>query len=180
MIRFMPQFRTFISVCLLCALEWGVCLQAQAPTLPSVMLSPGDNIQAAVTAAPAETTFMLLPGVYRMQSIQPLNGDAFIGQGSVVLNGSQILAFQLDPAGSGLWVANATASPINQGECQSAFPLCGYTQDLFIDNVLQAPVSSPEGMKQGAWYFDRNNDLVFIPGNPAGHSVELGMKQVLW
>jgi parallel beta-helix repeat protein len=112
-----------------------------------------------------------------MQSVQPLNGDTFIGQGKVILNGSQILSFQLDPAGSGLWVAAATASTTNSGGCQSAYPLCGYTQDLFVDGVLQAPVSSPQGMTAGLWYFDRPNNMIYVPSNPTGHVVEVGMQQ---
>ena len=172
--RFISLFRTLVGIWLQFSLGWGVSLAAQTPT---VTLSPGDNIQAAVTAALPGTTFVLLQGVYRMQSVAPLDGDVFTGQGNVVLNGSQILTFQLDPAGSGHWVASATASTVNHGGCQNAYPLCGYTQDLFIDNVLQTPVSSSRAIPPGSWYFDRAHNSVYLPSNPAGHLVELGMTQ---
>jgi hypothetical protein len=152
-------------------------LEAQTSTASPITLSHGEDLQAAVAAAPAGTTFILLPGVYRMQSIQPKNGDIFNGQNGVILNGSQVLSFQLDPAGSGLWVASAIASTINHGSCQTAYPLCGYTQDLFIDNVLQAPASSLQGMKPGVWYFNRTKNIVYVPSNPSGHTVELGSQQ---
>jgi hypothetical protein len=152
-------------------------LQAQTSTSSAVTLSPGENIESAVATAPAGTTFVLLPGVYRMQSIQPKVGDVFSGQAGVILNGSQVQSFRLDPAGSGLWVSSANASTVNHGSCQSAFPLCGYTQDLFIDNVLQTPVSGTLEIKPGTWYFDRANNILYVPSNPTGHTVELGMEQ---
>ena len=162
---------------LLSCIACDTLLYAQASTPPAITLSPGENIESAVAAAPAGTTFVLLPGVYRMQMVQPKNGDTFNGQQGVILNGSQVLSFQLDSAASGLWVANANANTVNHGSCQSTYPLCGYTQDLFIDNVLQAPVSSPQGMKPGTWFFDRTNNILYIPSNPTGHTVELGMQQ---
>ena len=177
MTPFIFGLRTLLCTGLLFSLGVGLLLRAQTLPTSTVTLSPGVNIQAAVTAAPPGTTFVLLPGVYRMQSVQPLNGDVFIGQGKVILNGSQILSFQLDPAGSGLWLAAATASTINSGSCQTAYPLCGYTQDLFIDGVWQVPVSSPQGMKPGLWYFDRPDNLIYVSSNPAGHVVEVGMQE---
>jgi hypothetical protein len=175
--RSVIQLGDCIGIGLLISVPWSAFLRAQVPTLPSVTLSPGDNIQSAVNAAPPGTTFVLQSGVYRMQSVKPHNGDTFTGQGNVVLNGSQILSFQLDPAGSGLWIASATASTVNHGDCQKAYPLCGYTQDLFIDNVLQTPVSSRQAIPLGSWYFDRAHNSVYLPSNPAGHLVELGMTQ---
>jgi hypothetical protein len=104
MTRFIFGLRTLLCTGLLFSLGVGLLLRAQTLPTSTVTLSPGVNIQAAVTAAPPGTTFVLLPGVYRMQSVQPLNGDVFIGQGKVILNGSQILSFQLiqPAAASGL------------------------------------------------------------------------------
>ena len=167
----------FIFIGLVSCLTFDASLEAQTSTPPTVTLSPGENIESAVAAAPQGTTFVLLPGVYRMQSVQPKNGDIFNGQTGVILNGSQVLSFQLDPAGSGLWVANAKASTVNHGSCQTAYPLCGYTQDLFIDGALQAPVNNSQAMKATAWYFNRTTNTLYIPGNPSGHVIELGMQQ---
>ena len=156
-----------------------ICLAAdvsQSAQAASVTLSPGDNIQAAVKAAPAGTTFLLKSGVYRMQVVLPKAGDTFIGQGSVDFNGSEELSFLHDPAGSGLYVSTAVASTAFHGSCQSLHPLCGYSQDLFIDGQLQNLVSTPAGLKSGSWYFDRGHNKVYLPVNPAGHVVELGME----
>jgi Glycosyl hydrolases family 28/Bacterial Ig-like domain (group 3)/Right handed beta helix region/Bacterial Ig-like domain (group 2) len=139
--------------------------------LPSVTISPGADIQAAVTAAPAGTVFVLLAGVYRMQTIVPKDGDTFTGQGSVDLNGSQVLTFL--PAAA-LWAAPAISNSVPTGVCNSTHPLCGYVQDLFIDGTLQTLVSSNVNLQPGNWYFDRVHNKVYIPTAPTGHVIELG------
>jgi parallel beta-helix repeat protein len=155
----------------------GLSVAGQPPATQTVTVSPGDDVQSVVKAAPEGTTFILRAGVYRMQSVEPKNRDVFRGEGSVILNGSQLLSFQPDPSGSKLWVANATVSNFVHGGCQNAYPLCGYAQDLFIDNVLQTPVSTGQGLKAGTWYFDRSKNKLYVPGNPAGHLAELGTQR---
>ncbi len=155
-------------ICFLLALS----SMAQTGGPPLVTLSPGDNLQAAVDAAPAGTTFTLQLGVYRMQRIAPKDGDLFVGQGTVVLNGSRVLTFQPHP--SGLWVASA--SPLYSGKfpCAKAEPLCDQIQDLFVDNVIQKPATTPVGLQPGWWFYDLKHQRIFLPVNPAGHTVELG------
>jgi hypothetical protein len=159
-----------------CAVLAGTQANAQNASSQSVTLTPGNNIQAAVNAAPPGTTFLLRPGVYRMQSIAPKDGDIFSGQGtSVILNGSQILTFQQTASGH-LWVASGKSTGGPAGKpCTTSSPLCDYPQDLFIDGVLQNPVASAEYLKPGSWYFDHAKNLVYLPANPAGHTVELSM-----
>jgi hypothetical protein len=71
-------------------------------------------------------------------------------------------------------VASAPANSIQRGSCQPSYPLCGYVQDLFIDNVLQSPAGSLSSLTNGSWYLDRSKSLIYIPTNPAGHTIELG------
>ena len=54
-------------------------------------ISPGDDIQARVDAAPPGTTFLLTAGVHRMHSIVPKNGDVFTGEPGAVLSGARLL-----------------------------------------------------------------------------------------
>jgi hypothetical protein len=154
----------------------GIWPSGAAATPASVTLSPGENIQSAVDAAPKGTTFVFLAGIYRMQSIVPKDGDIFTGQGHVVLNGSKILAFQADRSGDGLWVATALASSVISGECNKTHPLCGYAQDLFNDGSLQTLVGSIANLRPGTWYFDRVRNQVYIPTAPDNHVIELGMQ----
>ena len=50
-----------------------------APPRDSVTLNPGDDIQAAVDTHDQDTVFHLTAGIYRIQSVVPRSGDAFIG-----------------------------------------------------------------------------------------------------
>src|ERR1700693_106938 len=59
----------------------ALAAQSQSQTL-TVTLSPGANVQSIVSANPEGTTFVFQPGISRLQSIQPLNGDSFVGQNS--------------------------------------------------------------------------------------------------
>lgn len=140
----------------------------------TIVLTPADNIQTAVNAAPANTGFILTAGTYRMQQVLPKNNDRFIGQGNVILDGAQILQFKPDPAGSGYWVGKAAPIVETRGLCQTAYPLCRQDQDLFVDSVLQTPVSSTVGLSANSWYFDTSTGTVYLPINPAGHMIELG------
>jgi hypothetical protein len=154
-----------------------VYLEGQTEAASTVLLSPGDNLQVAVNNAPAGTTFVLREGVYRMQEIFAKSGDIFNGEGKVVLNGSQILSFSPDPAGSGMWVATASTMPDHNGRCSKTSPLCGYVQDLFVDDVLQTRVSGPQNLAPGQWYFDMDNHKVYVPTDPSTHIVEIGMTE---
>ena len=153
----------------------SVTLPAALATSPIVHLAPGQNIQAAVNAAPPGTTFSLSAGTYRMQSVVPKDYDLFQGAGSVVLNGSQVLNFKPDPSGNGLWIAPATVLPPDAGFCQTSHPLCNDDQDLFIDGVWQTPAASPSSLAAGTWYLNRTAGIVFLTTNPTGHTVEIGM-----
>src|SRR5579863_1924592 len=171
------QFMKSLSLVWFVMLAAGASAPANAASTPTIQLAPGSNVQAVVKAAPAGTTFLLSAGVYRMQSVLPKNNDTFIGNGSVIFNGSQLLAFAANPLGSGFWVAPASVLAPDLGFCNAAHPLCNNDQDLFIDGVLQTPATALAGLAAGSWYFDRAAGEVYVPSNPAGHAVELGMAQ---
>lgn len=155
----------------------------EAITPQTIYLSPGGNIQSAVDAAPSGTTFVLRSGIYRMQSVTPKQNDTFLGQGpGVVLNGSTILTFRPASTANRLWVARAIATPSSaesnryyQTGCEQNHPLCAFTQDLFIDGQLQTPANGLAGLRPGQWFFDRSHSLAYLPADPQGHVVELGM-----
>jgi parallel beta-helix repeat protein len=53
----------------------------------SIAIQPGSNIQAIVDSKPAGSTFYILAGVYRGQTVKPRNGDVFLGQPGAILDG---------------------------------------------------------------------------------------------
>ncbi len=98
----------------------------------TVTLSPGDDIQHAADGNPSGTTFMLNAGIYRIQSVTPKSGDAFIGADGAILDGANLLGtFDRDGA---LYVArNQPIDPNTtvQGVCRKGYPRCGHPQDLY-------------------------------------------------
>lgn len=137
----------------------------------SVFLSPGTNIQAVVNAHPENTTFILQKGFYRLQSIQPKNGDSFIGQSMPVLSGAQVLT-SFVRSGT-LWVAGQQYQQGQlQGYCDSQHPMCMYPEDLFFDSVPLIHVTSTAAVVPGSWYFDYPNHNIYFADDPTGHVVE--------
>ncbi|HET9177647.1 MAG TPA: hypothetical protein VFQ24_04735, partial [Terriglobia bacterium] len=147
------------------------------PQPAGVQLSPGDDIGAAVKANPTSTTFVLSPGVYRMQSVVPKDGDIFSGQSGATLVGAAII----DPsswrsASSGVWEAQAngvTALASPRGVCDSQHPACMYPEDLFFDSKPLKRVASLSAVGPGSWYLDYSTEKVYVGSDPGGHTVEL-------
>ena len=64
-----------------------------SPIAADVVLTPGDNIQAAVDSNPAGTTFLLKTGVYTRQQISSKSGNVFIGEPGTVLDGEGVTRY---------------------------------------------------------------------------------------
>jgi len=145
-------------------------LVAQPQTL-TVTLSPGMNVQSVVSANPEGTTFVFQPGIYRLQSIQPLNGDIFVGQNNSILSGAQVLT-TFTRQGN-YWVAGGqTQQGQTAGTCLPQYPMCVYPEDLYFDNVPLLHVASLSAVGPGSWYFDYPNHNIYFFDNPNGHVVE--------
>jgi parallel beta-helix repeat protein len=63
-----------------------------APSPPNARreLSPGDDFQAAVDAAPAGTVFIIRQGVHRRQTVKPKDGMSFVGEAGARLDGEGV------------------------------------------------------------------------------------------
>lgn len=170
------KFQSLLRTGILTTLAFGTSQLCHAAG-PTVRLAPGDNIQKIVASNPEGTTFLLSPGNYRGQVVNPKNNDTFTGSGGMVyLIGSELLDFAADPQGTGLFVANAP-TVINQkyGTCGRSTPLCSYPQDLYIHSVPQVPVTSPKNLADGKWYFDRQTKKIYLSSDPGNNVVELGV-----
>ena len=163
-----------ISICDVLVITAPVLLLAAFPAWAQnsiVTLLPGANVQLAVDANPENTTFIFRPGIYRLQSIQPKNGDSFVGQYGAVLNGAQLLtAFTRQ---GNLWVASGQTQQGQQhGVCDSQHPTCGYPEDLFFDSLPLLHVGSLSEVVPGSWYFDYPNHNIYLADDPSGRLVE--------
>ena len=56
--------------------------------------------------------------------------------------------------------------------CVTAYPRCGYPEDLFIDNVPLQHVDSLSAVGPGKWYFDYAADKIYFADDPQGRTVE--------
>lgn len=140
----------------------------------TILLMPGQDVARIVENSPEETTFVFSPGIYRMQSIVPKNGDVFEGQQGAVLNGAKALTMHREGE---YWTADAAFAPAAQPHCQKDHPLCWITSDLFIDGQLQEPARSLQDLAAGRWYYDQAAGKILIATNPAGHLVEMSNAQ---
>ena len=164
---------------------------AQAGT--TVDIHPGDDISTLVAANPADTTFIIYPGLYRIQTpIEAKDGDTFTGQAAcaplqrqactAILSGSELLtAFQENSAGL-YYVTGQTQQgqvTITSQQCEpqlpgypNAYPGCIYPEDLFFDGVPLVHVTSLAEVVSGTWFFDYDDHIIYFYDDPTGHTVE--------
>lgn len=156
----------------------------------TVTLTPANDLQTAVNANPAGTTFILSPGTYRAMSVTyPKNNDTFMAltPRTVILDGTNILSgwTQVTIGGTTYWTT-AGGAPLEGDFCGSSGSCCmnGWSdctrvQNLYFDNQDYGHASSLANLKTGRWYYDysgndggvRNN--IYLLDNPGGHTVEL-------
>ena len=82
------------------------------PPLPAtagtIVIVPGESIQAKVDANPAGTTFLLKAGTHVRQSVVPKAGDVFRGEPGTVLDGQNATAFAFRGWNGTRWVDGVT------------------------------------------------------------------------
>jgi parallel beta-helix repeat protein len=140
-------------------------------TTVGITVTLGQSIQAAVDANPAGSTFLLQPGIYRMQSIHAKTGDTFIGQSGTTLSGARLLSGWVQ-SGSKWTVGGQTQNQDFYGLCDSTHPMCNQPEDLFIAGRMVAPVATAAEVNAGTWFFDHSANTITVGTNPTGRTVE--------
>jgi len=146
----------------------------QAP-VTGTEIYPGSDIQAAVNANPAGTTFLLKAGVHRRQKVTPKDGNTFVGEPGTILTGATLVTTFVRE--SGYWVASNL--PVDDawvvGVCEDAFPVCNRLQELFLDDVPLRRVGSVAEVTSGRWYFDTGARKAYLADDPTSRKVELSI-----
>ncbi len=157
----------------------------------TVNIYPGNNIPNVVSSNPPGTTFVIYPGLYRLQTpIVAKNGDSFVGQTActpptipcqAVLSGAELLT-SFQQAGLFYYVTGQTQQgqvTVPSSRCQPqlpgyplAYPGCIYPEDLYFDDVPLLHVTALTDVGLGEWFFDYTNHIIYFYDNPAGHKVE--------
>src|SRR3954447_1003117 len=99
----------------------AVCLAWDAPprtlslpaTAGTIIIVPGESIQAKVDANPPGTTFLLKTGTHVRQSVVPKAGDVFRGEPGTVLDGQNATAFAFKGWNGTRWVDGVTLRNIS-------------------------------------------------------------------
>jgi hypothetical protein len=136
-----------------------------------VRLRPGDDIQAAVDAAPPGTTFRLEAGVYRRQRVMPKDAQSFVGMGDVVLDGSIVLEGWLRRGEVWEWRGLPAALP-SHGDTREGRQIAKRREDLFVDGALYRRVATREELGPGTWHEEAGTAI--LSDSPEGKLVELG------
>lgn len=175
-------FSRTISTLALIVLSSAVVSQAA-----TVNIHPGDDIPSVVAANPAGTTYVIYPGLYRLQAhIVPHTGDTFIGQTScappktkcpAILTGSRSIGASATFNGTNYEVTGQTQQgSVDQANnvCEPGYLACNLPEDLFFDGVpyqhlyaTSLPLIGPQ-----QWWFDYASHIIYFHDNPAGHNVE--------
>lgn len=138
----------------------------------TLVVKPGQDLQAIVAHAPEGTRFRLEPGIYRQQTVRPKDRQEFIGQEGTILNGAMVLASWTRE--SGFWVHAGLPEPMHaRGECADGTDLCTYREDLFLDGRLYKRVGSLDDLAPGRWYYQGRS--AYLAEDPNQHLVELSV-----
>lgn len=155
-----------------------------------ITVTPGDDIQSVVDRNGPHTRFVLMAGVHRLQTISPKDGDTFEGQPGAILSGAMSVNSFASSAGTwtAYWASQeerqgivglplGSEAPVNRAvQCKPAFPACNSPQDLYFDNAPLQRVHTPGALHAGTWYLEPDGSRIQIAENPAGHTVEIGLK----
>jgi Right handed beta helix region len=151
----------------------GRMLSAQETA--TVVLQPGQNIQAIVARSPEGTRFRFEPGIYRQQTIYPKSRQSFIGQDGVILSGAmELRAWTKEPE---FWKSERLPHPLRfHGECANGRDLCKLREDLFFNDRLYERVEFLEDLGPGRWYLE--NRQAYLADDPTVQSVDLGVTEL--
>ena len=154
------------------ALVIGCSYELSAQDDPTVVLRPGQNIEAMVAHSPEDTRFVFEPGVYRGFTISPKNGQRFIGQDGAILSGAITLtAWEWDGR---TWRSEPLPAPLTSyGECAGGGDLCKFREDLFVNGHLYRRVGDLEELAPQKWYYEDHR--AYLVDDPAGQFVEMSV-----
>lgn len=165
----------------------------------------GDDFQSIVDHNPPGTTFIVASGKHRLQQVVPKDGDVFIGELDrkgrrlSTLSGAKLFKDRdWARTADGFWVAplgvrgfqrgirhgqcTVPEGTIPQGESGVEYSIkhnlpCIFPEVLFRDDSFLKRVSwiSDLGSDPNTWYFDYDNEKVYVASDPMGHKIEISL-----
>lgn len=158
-----------------------------APVDPSpgytYVVNPGDDPQAACTAAPTGAAILFKPGTHRPNALNPKTGQTLVGQAGTIFDGSTALtSFTSD--GAGHWYASVTLPDYTEStavQCEiTTGPnanACRKREQVWVDGVhLDRVMALTELNLSSEFYQDHAADRVYFSYDPTGHTVVMASK----
>ena len=145
----------------------------------SITVTPSDDLQALVDNNAGNTIFQLQSGTYRLVTVKPKTNNQFIGVGNVILNGSRLLTNWYKEGN--LWVHDGQDQNGQQhGVCEDDYPNCQKPEDLYLNDVILHHVGSSKAdvNESGEWWFDYDNDKVYMFDDPTGQKLEINTAKI--
>ena len=128
-------------------------------------------------------TFLIKPGIHRLQSVVPKSGNRFIGEPGAILSGARLLS-SLSRDGDA-WVAANQTQEGPKGYGQGALSPAGveykeatYPEDLYIDDQPLLQAGDRASVAPGKFYFDYAGDTIDFADDPTGRRIEASVTQV--
>lgn len=152
----------------------GTELPPEPDLTDAVVLAVGDDLQTAIDAQPAGTTFLLAAGEHRGQSLLLRDGDTLVGEPGAVLNGAVVLD-DFEPDGD-VWVSSGhTQEPDTHGVMLEGWDNEANPHDLFRDGQHLRHALTRDEVGPGTYFFDYEADEVVMGDDPAGAVIELAV-----
>jgi len=145
-----------------------------APDGAAVEIVPDDDVQAILGANPPGTTYSFSPGIYREIQIVPKKGDIFVGRRGAILSGARLLT-DLEKNGDFWSEGGLDQEGERRGSCLSDQSACTFPEDVYFNDELLTQVRSIDELQPGSWFFDYENDTVYLADDPSGNKVEIAV-----
>jgi hypothetical protein len=155
---------------------------AAADTCSGVGVAIGADIQTAVNAHPAGTTYCLAAGLYRLTApLRLKTGDTLWGAGpsptrGTMLSGARVMTGWV--AAGANWYVNGVLPPAYtdpNGQCEDlATNLCRKFEDVFRNSTQLLRVASLSALGPGKFYADYAANRVYVRDDPAGVTTQIG------
>ncbi|GAB2957822.1 hypothetical protein GCM10027184_00840 [Saccharothrix stipae] len=152
-----------------------------AATCSGVGVPLGADIQSAVNANPAGTTYCLAAGLYRLPAPLTLKtGDTLWGAGpsptlGTMLSGARAMTGWV--ASGANWYASGFLPPSYEdrnGQCENlSTNLCHKFEDVFRNSTQLLRVAGLEQLGPGGFYADYAANRVYVRDNPVGATMQI-------
>ena len=141
-----------------------------------------ESLQETIESLPPGAAICVATGVHRVgQTIVPKSGQTLVSEPGAVLNGSRLLR-EWTRSGPFWFAGGQEQGPtVNYGGRFPAllYETAKYSDDVFFDDRVLTRVLTLDELSPGEFYFDYQQDRIYIADNPVGHKVEAAVREVI-